>query len=170
MSILRPDEIPAIYMTYAAHIVGDVQVVFQEQLETFTQFLQNIPRELEHFEYAEGKWTVKEVIGHILDTERIMAYRALRFARNDTKALAGFEEDAYVAQARSNERSMESLIDEFHAVRKSNIIMFAHFNSQERQRKGIASERLVSVNGLQYIIAGHLEHHRVILQERYLKD
>jgi hypothetical protein len=169
MSNLRTDEYPSYYASYMEHIVGDVKFIFEEQLEQFTTFLKAIPSHLELYAYAEGKWTVKEVIGHILDTERIMAYRALRFARNDTKALPGFEEDAYVAQARFNERTMDSLIQEFRMVRQSNLYLFTHFNEQERNRKGMASDRLITVNALQYLIAGHLAHHRLILQERYIK-
>src|SRR5690606_29213592 len=100
--------------------------------------------------------------------ERIMAYRALRFARNDTKELIGFEPEDFVAYARFNERSLESLSEEFVLVRKSNLMLFRSFNDHELARKGIASERLTSARAFLYIIAGHLNHHRNIIRERYL--
>ncbi len=168
MNPLKSDEYPAIYSEYIETIAGDVMDLLSEQITAFPEFLAAIPPGKSEYAYAEGKWTIKEVVGHIIDTERIMAYRALRFARNDTKELIGFEADDFVANARFNERSLASFAEEFVLVRKSNLMLFRSFNDHELSRKGIASERLISVRAFLYIIAGHLNHHRNIIRERYL--
>jgi len=168
MNPLKSDEYPAIYSSYVETITGDVMELLDEQITAFPEFLASIPPGKSEYAYAEGKWTIKEVVGHVIDTERIMAYRALRFARNDTKELIGFEPDDFVANARFNERSLESLSEEFVLVRKANLMLFRSFNDHELARKGIASERLISVRAFLYIIAGHLNHHRNIIRERYL--
>ncbi|WP_353181846.1 DinB family protein [Parapedobacter lycopersici] len=170
MNPLKSDEYPAIFAPYIETVVGDVMDLLNEQLETFPEFLERIPAGKSAYAYAEGKWTIKEVVGHIIDTERIMAYRALCFARNDTKELPGFEEEVFVANARFNERSLASFSEEFSLVRRSNLLLFESFNDQELARKGLASERLVSVRAFLYIIAGHLNHHRNIIRERYLNE
>ncbi|PPL01484.1 DinB family protein [Parapedobacter indicus] len=170
MNPLKSDEYPAIYSDYIETITGDVMELLNEQITAFPEFLASIPPGKSEYAYAEGKWTIKEVVGHTIDTERVMAYRALRFARNDTKELIGFEPDDFVANARFNERSLESLSDEFVLVRKSNLMLFRSFNDHELARKGIASERLISVRAFLYIIAGHLNHHRNIIRERYLHE
>jgi len=170
MNPLRSDEYPAVYASYIDTMTGDVMDVLTEQITTFPEFLASIPPGKSEYAYAEGKWTIKQVIGHVLDTERVMAYRALRFARNDTKELVGFEPEDFVANARFNERSLESFAEEFILVRKSNLMLFRSFNEHELARKGIASERLISVRAFLYIIAGHLNHHRNIIRERYLNS
>jgi len=168
MNPLKSDEYPAIYAPYIDTVKGEALAVLEEQITSFPEFLADIPADKSEYAYAEGKWTVKEIVGHIIDTERIMAYRALRFARNDTKELIGFEPEDFVANARFNERSLESFADEFVLVRKSNLVLFQQFNDHELARKGLASERLISVRAFMYIIAGHLNHHRNIIRERYL--
>jgi len=170
MNPLKSDEYPAIYSGYIETITGDVMELLNDQVTSFPEFLAGIPAGKSEYAYAEGKWTIKEVVGHVIDTERIMAYRALRFARNDTKELIGFEQDDFVANARFNERSLENLAEEFVLVRKSNLMLFRSFNDHELARKGIAAERLISVRAFSYIIAGHLNHHRNIIRERYLGD
>lgn len=170
MNLLKSDDYPAIYSAYVETITVDVMELLEEQVSTFPEFLEHIPAGKSEYAYAEGKWTIKEVVGHVIDTERIMAYRALRFARNDTKELIGFEPDDFVANARFNERSLASFAEEFVLVRKSNLMMFKQLNDHELSRKGIASERLISVRAFLYIIAGHLNHHRNIIRERYLGE
>ncbi|WP_257666196.1 DinB family protein [Parapedobacter tibetensis] len=170
MNPLKSDEYPAIYTAYIDTVIADVTELLDEQIETFPEFLANIPAGKSEYAYAEDKWTIKEVIGHVIDTERIMAYRALRFARNDTKELLGFEPEDFVAYARFNDRSLDSFSEEFVLVRKSNLILFKSFNDHELARKGLASERLISVRAFMYIIAGHLNHHRNIIRERYLNE
>lgn len=170
MNPLKSDEYPAIYSDYVEHVVGDVLEVLQEQLDSFTAFIKNIPEELGTFSYAEDKWTVKEVLCHILDTERVIAYRALRFSRNDMTELEAFEQDEFVQNARHNERSFANIAEEFLHLRKANLIFFQTLNELELERKGMATGRLVTVKAFLYVIAGHLTHHRLILQERYLKN
>ncbi|MGK6351841.1 DinB family protein [Parapedobacter sp. DT-150] len=169
MNPLKSDEYPAIYASYIDTIKGEALDMLQEQVESFPEFLAHIPAGKSEYAYAEGKWTIKEVVGHVIDTERVMAYRALRFARNDTKELIGFEPEDFVANARFNERSLESFAEEFVLVRQSNLMLFKSFNDHELARKGIASERLISVRAFLYIIAGHLNHHRNMIRERYLE-
>lgn len=169
MNLLKSDEYPAIYEDYIETIVGDVKEELLNQLENFPSFIKAIPEDLGSYSYAEGKWTIKEILCHILDTERVMTYRALRFARNDMTALSSFEQDEFVANGRHNERTMDSIIEEFIAVRKSSLLLFDTFNEHELARKGMASDRLTSVKAFIYVVAGHLNHHRIILQERYLK-
>lgn len=169
MNLLKSDEYPAIYEDYIETIVGDVNQELIHQLDAFPTFIQSIPEEQGGYSYAEGKWTIKEILCHIIDTERVMAYRALRFARNDMTALASFEQDEFVANGRHNERTLQSIAEEFTYVRKSNLMLFNSLNETELTRKGMASDRLISVRAFIYVIAGHLNHHRIILQERYLK-
>src|SRR5690606_19134074 len=170
MNPLKSDEYPAIYSDYIEHVVGPVMEELEEQLLTFPEFIRSIPEDLGDYTYSEGKWTVKEVLCHILDTERVMAYRALRFARNDMTELAPFEQDGFVQNGRHNERSLTSIEDEFVHLRRANLLLFQTFNETELGRKGMASGRLITVKAFLYVIAGHLTHHRIILKERYLNN
>lgn len=170
MNPLKSDEYPAIYNAYIEQVVGDVLDVLNEQLDSFPEFIQSIPDDKGAYTYAEGKWTIKEVLCHILDTERVMAYRALRFSRNDMTELEAFEQDEFVQNARHNERSFESIIQEFIHLRKANLLFFESLNDNELERKGMASGRLITVKAFLYVIAGHLTHHRIILKERYLNN
>ena len=168
MNPLKSDEYPAIYSDYVEQVVGDVLEVLTEQVNSFPEFIQAIPEDKGTYTYAEGKWTIKEVLCHILDTERVMAYRALRFSRNDMTELEPFEQDEFVQNGRHNERSLDSIIQEFIHLRKANLLFFESLNEHELERKGMASGRLISVKAFLYVIAGHLIHHRIILKERYL--
>ena len=170
MNPLKSDEYPAIYSDYVENVVGSVMDELHEQIETFPEFIQSIPENLGSYSYAEGKWTVKEVLCHILDTERVMTYRALRFSRNDMTELAPFEQDEFVQNGRHNERSLASIQEEFIHLRKANLLLFETFNETELERKGMASGRLITVKAFLYVIAGHLNHHRIILKERYLNN
>lgn len=170
MNPLKSDEYPAIYNPYIEQVVGEVLDVLNEQLESFPEFIKSIPDDKGAFTYAEGKWTIKEVLCHILDTERVMAYRALRFSRNDMTELEAFEQDEFVQNARHNERSFDSIIQEFIHLRKANLLFFESLNDNELERKGMASGRLITVKAFLYVIAGHLTHHRIILKERYLNN
>lgn len=170
MNPLKSDEYPAIMTDYIENVTGPILEELHEQLTTFPEFIRSIPDDMGDFTYAEGKWTIKEVLCHILDYERVMAYRALRFARNDMTELAPFEQDEFVQNGRHNERSFDSIIEEFGYLRKANLILFESFNETELARKGMASGRLVTVKAFVYVIAGHLTHHRIILKERYLNN
>lgn len=120
-----------------------------------------------NFRYAPGKWTVKEIVGHLADAERIFAYRALRIARGDTTPLPGFEQDDYVRSGNFDSRSLQDLAGEFDAIRVATVHLFGSLSREAWLRLGTASGSRVSVRGLAFIIAGHELHHRGILEERY---
>lgn len=164
----QADEFAPYYATYINTVSENVLGELEHQATAFPAFLKQIPDEKAYYAYAEGKWTVKELVGHAIDTERIMAYRALRIARNDQTPLASFDENEYVANARFNDRSLESLADEFAILRNANIYLFKSLTEEEFSRMGTASDKAVSVRALLYIIVGHVNHHRKILEERYL--
>jgi hypothetical protein len=121
------------------------------------------------FRYAPGKWSVKEMLGHVNDTERIMTYRALRVARGDKTPLAGFEQDDYVRDGNFGQRTLPDLIEEFINVRKATVSFFRHLDGETGLRRGIANNDAITGRALAYIIAGHELHHRRILKEMYLK-
>lgn len=131
------------------------------------KFLPSIPAEKADFRYAEGKWTVKELLQHVIDTERIMAYRALCFARKEQKALPGFDENAYVEAVDVSGRNLLEMAAEFLEVKKSNISLFRSFTPEALLRQGTMSGGPASVRALGFIIAGHQRHHISILNERY---
>src|SRR5687768_8854544 len=148
----QPDEFDPYYGTYINTVSENVLGELEHQAIAFSTFLKQIPDIKAYYAYAEGKWSVKEVVGHMIDTERIMAYRALRIARNDQTPLASFEENDYVANATFNDRSLASLAEEFEAVRISNIYLFKHLSEDELNRRGTASNKPVSVRALLYIL------------------
>lgn len=117
--------------------------------------------------YAPGKWTPKDIIQHVIDVERIMCYRALCFARNDSRAIAGFDDNEYAKNALAKRRSTENLIEEFEAMRRSNLFMFKSFSDDMLLRTGTASNKEVSVLAIGFMIVGHQLHHLNILEERY---
>ena len=118
---------------------------------------------------APGKWSVKEMLGHINDTERIMAYRALRIARGDQTPLAGFEQDDYIRGGNFGQRALSDLIEEFGDVRNATLSLLRHIDSEVAARSGSANNHPMSVRSLAYIIAGHELHHRRVLSEKYLR-
>ena len=150
-------------------LIGDDDIieVLEEQRKTSKIFLKTFTEKQGNYSYADGKWTMKEVLGHVIDTEKIMAYRALAFARGEKQSLPGFEQDDYVAESNFNNRSLADLINEFLTVRESNIILFKSFDEEILNRRGTASESEVTVLALIYIIAGHEKHHIKFLRERY---
>jgi hypothetical protein len=168
-SSLEPYAFTQFYGTYLAAL-GDVDVyeTLEDGLHEFVKFVNAIPDDALLFAYSQHKWTVAQVLGHIIDTERVFQYRALRFSRNDQTPLPGFEQDDYVATANSNARSKESLVEEFVAVRKSTITLFHSFTKEQLNFKGTASHIPWSVSGLGFVISGHVHHHLNILRERYL--
>ncbi len=120
------------------------------------------------FRYAPGKWSVKEMLGHVNDTERIMTYRALRIARGDKTPLAGFEQDDYIRDGYFGQRALADLIEEFTDVRKATLSLFRHLDAETGSRRGVANGDEISARALAYIIAGHELHHRRVLKEKYL--
>jgi uncharacterized damage-inducible protein DinB len=160
---------PAYYEAYISKIQGDnILEILQQQKEAAKELITSLPVEKENYRYAEGKWSVKELLGHIIDGERIFTYRALRFARNDKTELPGFDQDAYIENADFDGRTMRSLLEEFLAVRDASITLFKNLTAEELSHKGTANGKEVTVNAIQYIVAGHELHHMNILRERYL--
>ena len=137
-------------------------------LHDFIKFIQNIPMDKFDYRYAEGKWTIKDIIQHIIDAERIFGYRALRISRNDKTPLAGFEENDYVENTNANGRSIQELLTDFSAVRHSNLLLFKSFSEEQLTRLGIASNHTISVRALGFLMIGHLKHHQRVFIERYL--
>ena len=164
----QADEFPQFYKTYIDTVSDNVVAALEHQINSFPAFLNGIPGDKASLAYAEGKWTLKELLGHVNDTERIMAYRALRIARNDKTPLPGFDENNYVSNAHFADRTIESLADEFATLRKANMFLIKSFSEEEVSRVGISNNLPISVRALIYILAGHLNHHRRIIEERYL--
>lgn len=167
----RPDatEFAPYYATYVSVVPdGDVVTVLREDGRELQALLAGIPESRGGVRYAADKWTVREVLGHVIDAERVFAYRALRFARGDTAPLASFDQDVYVRTAGSDQRTIADLAAELGAVRDSTVALFASLSDEAWSRRGIASGKTFSVRALAYIAAGHSRHHGKILRERYL--
>lgn len=162
-------EYPIFYKAYIevlenVHLIEELEIC----LHDFIRFVQNIPMEKFDYRYAERKWTIKDIIQHLIDAERIFSYRALRISRNDKTPLPGFEENDYVDNANANDRSLQDLLTEFSAVRHASLLLFKSFSQNQLIRTGIASGNEVSVRAIGFIIIGHQKHHQNIFQERYL--
>jgi uncharacterized damage-inducible protein DinB len=162
---------------YAAYFIPFIDLVKEENLiaaleDTQTssqQFLATIPEDKGNYCYAEGKWSVKQVIGHIIDTERVFAYRALTFAREkETADLKGYDHDHYVTVARSDERTIAEMAEEFQAVRAGSIQLFKSFDSDLMLKRGKGNNNEMSVRAIGYLMAGHEMHHLNVIKERYL--
>ncbi|MFM6977042.1 MAG: DinB family protein [Sphingobacteriaceae bacterium] len=164
------EEFNPFYAGYIATVPDDVLAELRRQQEAFPDFIGNITTAKADFAYAPGKWTIKELLGHIIDTERIMACRALCFARGETQGMPGFDENDYVAASHYNDRNLTSLAAEFASLRQANLFLFESLNEEELQRIGKASTHPVSVRALLFIMAGHVNHHEGVLKERYLND
>lgn len=167
----RPDpgEYNAYYDRYIALVpAGDIIALLTVQLDDTVALLRDLTDEQALHAYAPGKWTIKEVIAHVADAERVFAYRALRFARRDETALAGFDENAYTPAGAFNARPLASLISEFTAVRRATVALLAGLPEEAWRRGGNASDHFVSVRALAWIAAGHELHHRSIIAQRYL--
>ena len=157
------------YENYVALVPsGDFLEILQDQRRELVGLLSELSEEQAQFRYAAGKWSIKEVLGHVTDAERIFGYRLLRIARGDQTPLASFEQDGYVKNANFSERKLEDLLHEFSTVRESSICLIRSLDDAAWLRRGTASQKEVSVLALAFIIAGHERHHRVLLEERYL--
>src|ERR1700748_2968933 len=164
----EPGEYAPFYETYVSKVQGaDVLSQLESQrLQTAQLFAAGSERD-GNFRYAPDKWTIKEVVGHLSDSERIFSYRALRIARGDQTPLPGFEQDDYVKNGNFAEQSVADLVAEFGSVRAAPLALFRSLNGAAGSRRGTASEKPVTVRALAFIIAGHELHHREILKERY---
>lgn len=147
---------------------GDVVETLRRQSEEVSALLAGIPEERAGYAYAQGKWSIKQVVGHIIDTERVFAYRAMVIARGERQALPGMEQDEYMAGADFDARTLADLAEEFSHLRRANVLMLRGFTEAAWTRRGVASDNEVTVRALAHIIAGHAAHHTQILRTRYL--
>ncbi|MDZ7658539.1 DinB family protein [Fodinibius sp.] len=164
----QPDEYSDFYEGYI-NLVDEpnvIQLLIQQGQQIYTIIRQLTKEEANH-RYADNKWSVKEIFGHLIDTERIMAYRTLCISRGEQTSLPGYDHDAYVEHAHFENRSLQSLSTEYDAQRNANISMFSSFSKEQMSRKGTANDVTVSVRALAFIIAGHEKHHLNILEEKY---
>lgn len=171
-TIARPEQ--SEYLPYYEKYVsmvpdGPIITTLSNQIVETLDLLAGIPEALAGFRYASDKWSIKGMIGHVIDGERVFAYRALRFARNDKTALPGFEQDDYVRSAEYDRWPLTEIASELKSVRDSTIFLFKHLNAEAWTRTGLANDAQVSVRALAYIIAGHELHHREVLRTRYLQ-
>jgi uncharacterized damage-inducible protein DinB len=167
----REGEYPAYAHIYIDLLPEDGLILkhLEDNLKTTKIFVASIPKTRSQYRYAEGKWTIKEILGHIVDDERIYVCRALRFARNDATELPGFDQDCYARYSEANKRETRDLLDEFTSVRQSTIAFFKSLDDPALLRSGVANGQSVSVRALAYHIAGHELRHMNIIRERYLK-
>jgi uncharacterized damage-inducible protein DinB len=171
---MQSDQLPV--TEYAPFYAGYIQVLenvnlieeLEISLHEFIKFVQDIPMDKFDFRYAEGKWTIKDIIQHLIDAERVFSYRAMRIARNDKTPLPGFEENDYVDNAFANKRSLQELLTEMAVVRQSTLSLFKSFSQEQLERIGMASNCEVSVRAIGFIVIGHQKHHQKIFKERYL--
>ena len=163
------NEYPPFFQPYIS-MVGNMEInrKLKNQLNAIDDFFVDIPEEKRDFAYSEGKWTIKQVLAHLIDTERVMVYRAMRFSKNDATPLEGFDQDAFVANTDVDAASYNDLVDEFLVLRQAHLYFFKSLKDADCKKKGISNGHSVSVGALLYIIAGHADHHIKIIKERYL--
>lgn len=170
-AIPRPaaDEFTPYYGKYIARVPdGDLCRILADQLAETLVLIRSIPEARGTHRYAPGKWSIKEVLGHVCDSERIFSYRALRIARGDATPLPGFEQDDYIPTGRFDQRTLADLSEELSAVRHATLELFRHLDAAALARRGTASDHTITPRALAYIIAGHERHHVAGLKEHYL--
>jgi|SRR6056297_67744 len=166
---IQPDEYGAFYSRYIDKSKGaSLLDILEGSRKQIIKMLQQLSEEQAEFRYEDGKWSVKEVIGHMSDTERVMNYRALTFARGDSHELPGFDQDSYVEAANFNDVPLDNLLAAYDVVRSSTISLFSSFTDEMLLANGSASGSVFSVRALGFVIAGHEIHHLEILKEKYL--
>ena len=161
--------VPGRYQTYVDH-VGPVDLIeeLEISLHDFIRFAQDVPLGKHDYRYAPGKWTLKDIIQHLIDCERIFAYRALRFGRGDGTPLPGFEENNYADAAIGSTRHLKDLLTELSTVRHATLTLFKSFRPEALRSQGVASNALISVGAIGFVIIGHMKHHQKVFAERYL--
>jgi hypothetical protein len=167
---MRP--LPADYSPFSETYVslvetGDVRTMLKDSLSVVYAFLQTLPDDKADYAYAPGKWTIKEMLQHTIDSEKVFAYRAMCFARGEQQPLPGFEQDEYMANVDVSKRTLEGLKEEMLLARKASIILFEHLSDADLNKRGIASNHPVTVLSYGYIIIGHWRHHEKMLKEKY---
>ena len=166
---LPVNEYSDFYKSYI-RVLEDVDLIEELEicLHDFIKFVQNIPMDKFDYRYKAGKWTIKEIIQHLIDSERVFSYRALRISRNDKTPLPGFDENDYVDNSNGNDRNLQGLLTELAVVRQATLSLFNSFSQEQLTKIGIASNNEVSVRAIGFIIIGHQKHHQKIFTERYL--
>lgn len=172
MTISKP-EASEYHKFYAGYVekVGaeDVLQLLVKQKADFSKFIKSIPDDRYHYAYEEDKWTIKQLLRHIIDAERMFGFRAMAIARGDRSKLPGFDDHLYVDMADDSKNSIHDLLDEFEYLREGHIRMISNFTSQATERMGNANGSNVSVRAIIFIIVGHVAHHQQIITERYLE-
>ncbi|MEM9291308.1 MAG: DinB family protein [Acidobacteriota bacterium] len=164
----QADETAPYYHRYINRVPdGDILATLAEQIQATDNLLRQLPEEKADFRYAPGKWSVKEALGHLFDTERVFTYRALTFARADEVELPNMDQDAWVVHSGFHQRSLGSILDEAHVIRASSIALFRHLPDEAPTRRGIASANSMSVRAVPWILAGHELHHHEVFREKY---
>lgn len=162
-------DVPPFYLKYIHRVEGqELATSLVDSGDELYQQFKMISEEQAHYRYQRDKWSVKDILQHLIDAERVFCYRALRFSRGDATPLEGFEQNDYVVEALADERTLKSLIEEFQTLRMSTVQFFSSLKSDVLSRKGIASGGEMSVEMVGFIIAGHTSHHLSVIQERYL--
>lgn len=167
----KPDlaTVPPFYKGYVDFVKDyELMEIIKLSNQRTLQLVRSIPEDKGEYRYGPGKWTIKELLCHMMDAERIFAYRALRFARNDKTPLAGFEETDYAPEANAHSRKIIEIADEMERLRRSTLDLYKSFTSEMLLRKGTANNTEISVLNIGYIIPGHETHHTVVLKDRYL--
>ena len=164
---------PGDYAQHYEHYISgikddDIHKVLESQLSEAVRFFKSIPEEKGNYRYAENKWNIKEVIGHVADTERVYAYRAMCFGRGENKALPGFEQDDYVKEGNFTGRTMSELINEFRLLREADLLLFKSFDENMLSRWGYVEGNKITVRAILFIVAGHTQHHLKIIKEKYI--
>ena len=164
-----PDEYASFYAGYIAHATEeDLLGALAEQADVVSSTFLGLPKHKVDFRYAEGKWTPREILGHLIDGERVFGFRSLWFARRDPSPLPGFEENDWAAVSGHGEVPLEVLVEEFLTVRSGHLLMFQHLPADSWTRLGVANDKPVSVRAIAYVMLGHVRHHLSMLKERYL--
>jgi hypothetical protein len=167
----EPHEYAPYYERYISLVAdNDILTTLEKQLSETVALLSSRSGADADFRYAPEKWSVKEIVGHLTDSERIFAYRALRISRNDQTPIEGFEQDDYVRFGAFGPRHLSDLVEEFTNVRKTTLSLFRNLEEASWTRRGVASKNEVTVRALAYIIAGHELHHRTILRNKYFSS
>lgn len=169
----RPAELESAkyFFTYINKVSGDdIMHLLKEGKQKAIKLFNNISPEKWEFRYEENKWNIKQVLIHLIDSERVFAYRALRIARGDKTPLPGFEQDLFVTFCEDDKRSVQSIIDEYSSVRDASIVLFENFTEKMMNQSGTASENIMTPRAAAFIIAGHEIHHTEVIKERYLNE
>ncbi len=163
----EPNEYADYYADYVKRAdVDDIVGALEMQIEEVSSLIRRVPEEISR-ERRDGKWSVREVVGHLNDSERVFSYRAFRSSRNDTKPLASFEQDDYVREGGANERSLKDLLEEFAILRRATVATFRDITPEIGKRRGVASGKEMTVRAMLYVTLGHVRRHLEIIRERY---